>query len=151
MRSFLICLAIFCSLSPVGAASGRVMKVLPHLLDLKGRHTVSPSLFDRDAYQAVLRNHPEQRSSIRFDVQWKSKGSPSGPLKLRLEVRGVARGGLPFPLMMEREVTAKGWLSHWASLTLSKEDYNKLSEITAWRVTLWEGTQLLHEQTSFLW
>jgi len=26
-----------------------------------------------------------------------------------------------------------------------------LGEVTAWRVTLWEDTQLLGEQRSFLW
>src|SRR5437899_2397501 len=34
------------------AATGRIIKVLPHLLDLQGHHALSPSLYDRDAYQA---------------------------------------------------------------------------------------------------
>src|SRR5207249_4815919 len=46
------------------AAAGRVVKVLPQFLDLKGRNTLSPSLYERDAYQAVLRRHPEQRSGM---------------------------------------------------------------------------------------
>ncbi len=33
-----------------GAASARIAKVLPQLLDLEGRHALSPSLYDRDAY-----------------------------------------------------------------------------------------------------
>jgi len=133
------------------AATGKVVKVLPHLLDLKGRHTLSPSLFDRDSYQGFLRLHPDQISSIQYDVEWKAKGAPQGPLKVRLETRGVARGEVPVPFVMEREVQGKGWFSHWATLQLTKEEYQKLSSVTAWRVTLWEGTRLLGEQKSFLW
>ena len=50
------------------AAEGKIIKVLPHLLDKKGRHTLSPSLYERDAYQAKLRTHPEDISALRFDV-----------------------------------------------------------------------------------
>ncbi len=38
------------------AAPAKVIKVLPHFLDQKGRHALSPSLYDRDAYQAHLRS-----------------------------------------------------------------------------------------------
>ena len=31
---------------------------------------ISPSLFDRDAYQAYLRQHTNEISAIRFDVLW---------------------------------------------------------------------------------
>src|SRR6266567_3807500 len=54
------------------AASGRIIKVLPHLLDRGGRHTLSPSLYERDAYQAFLRKNPGQCSGLRFDIQWKA-------------------------------------------------------------------------------
>ena len=37
------------------ARPGKISKVLPHWLDLQGRHTLSPSLLERDAYQAKLR------------------------------------------------------------------------------------------------
>src|SRR5438445_2693263 len=95
---------------PASAATGRLMKVLPHFLDVDGRHTVSPSLYDRDAYQAFLRNHPEQRSGVRFDVQWKAHGT-AGPLKLRVELRGMAKGDVPRQFVLEKEVKP-GWLSH---------------------------------------
>ena len=75
MRRLLIaCLSIFllAPTVPAGAGTGRVVKVLPHFLDLKGRHALSPSLYDRDAYQAQLRQHPEQRSGIRYDVLWRA-------------------------------------------------------------------------------
>ena len=33
---------------------------------------MSPSLYERDAYQARLRAHPEHRYGMRFDVQWRA-------------------------------------------------------------------------------
>ena len=88
----LLLLAVCASAS---AASGRIIKVLPHLLDLQGRHALSPSLYDRDAYQAYLREHPEKQSGIRFDVEWSAKAGPEEALKLLVEVRGISRGDLP--------------------------------------------------------
>ena len=52
------------------SAASRISKVLPHLLDKQGLHTLSPSLLERDAYQAQLRSNPDQCSGIRFDVKW---------------------------------------------------------------------------------
>jgi hypothetical protein len=127
------------------------MKVLPHWLDSKGRHSLTPSLFDRDAYQAFLREHPAQRSTIRFDVQWKLKGASTAPLKLRVEARGVARGSLPATFVLEKDLKARGRFSNWAAVTLPDKDYQNLGDITSWRVTLLEGTIVLSEQQSFLW
>ena len=60
-------LIFFSGLTPESeAASAKIIKVLPHLLDRDGRHTLSPSLYERDAYQAILRAHPIQRSALRF-------------------------------------------------------------------------------------
>src|SRR5215468_71000 len=76
-------------------ATGSVIKVLPHFLDLQGRHTLSPSLYERDAYQAKLREHPAERSGIRYDVEWKTKGGSFDQLKLQLELRGLFQGKTP--------------------------------------------------------
>ena len=133
------------------AATGRVVKVLPHFLDLKGRHSLSPSLYDRDAYQAQLRQHPELRSALRFDVHWRASGV-TGKLKLRAELRGTAHGNLPGEHTIETELgRGKSAISRWSSLALAGEDYKNFGEVTAWRVTLWDGEQLLGEQKSFLW
>src|SRR3954463_10186796 len=70
----------------VSAAEARIVKVLPHFLDKEGRHTLHPSLFERDGYQAHIRAHPELCSGMRFDVQWKGKKVDNGQIKL--EVRG---------------------------------------------------------------
>ena len=136
---------------PVQAATGRVIKVLPQFLDLKGRTSLSPSLYERDSYQANLRDHTNLCSGMRFYVQWKAKGQGGAPLKLRVELRGVARGDFPRQLVLEKQVEPGGWFSHWAEINLAGEPYKNFGKVTAWRVTLWEGTRLLGEQKSFLW
>lgn len=154
MRRLFICLTLvywFALGLPVQAATGRVIKVLPHFLDLEGHNAISPSLYDRDAYQFFLRQHPEKRSAVRFDVQWKAKGPVRDTIKLRLELRGTAQGNLPRQLVLERSVEPGGWFRHWTSLTLGGDEYKDFGEVTAWRVTLWEKERLLGEQKSFLW
>ena len=147
----LLFLGMFASSLGGESVSGRVIKVLPHYLDLKGRNTLSPSLYERDAYQAQLRQHPEQRSGLRFDVQWRAKGTAAAHLKLRVEVRGAKKGGRPSQATLDELVRQKGSFSHWTGFKLAGEDYQKFGELVAWRATLWDGEQLLGEQKSFLW
>ena len=133
------------------AATGRIVKVLPAFLDLKGRHTLSPSLFERDAYQVKLRQHPEHRSGMRFDVQWRVHGRVEQPLKMRVELLGTAKGDLPSKSVLEMPVEKGTWFGRWSTLRFTGDDYQKFGEVTAWRATLWEGDNLLSEQKSFLW
>ena len=130
------------------AGSGKVLKVLPHFLDEKGRHTLSPSLFERDAYQAHLRKNPAEVSGLRFDMEWSASGKPAS-LRIRVEARGGKAAAKPAVL----ETAVKpGWSgSAWSSVTLDKEAYQLLGGVAAWRVTLWDGDQMLAEQKSFLW
>ena len=88
---------------------------------------------------------------MRFNVQWKTKSPVWEPLKLRLELRGVAARNAPKELGLEIPVEPSGWASRWDSIALTGEQYRGLGEVTAWRVTLWEGAQLVGEQKSFLW
>lgn len=132
------------------AATGSVVKVLPHFLDREGRHSVSPSLYDRDAYQAELRKHPELRSGVRFDILWRARGQAKEKARLKIELRGTAKGNLPGETTLESDVVITG-TSHWASLRLDGEKYKQFGEITAWRVTLWSGDEMIGEQKSFLW
>ena len=108
-------------------------------------------MHERDFYQTVLRDHTNQCSGMRFCVQWKTKGQPTAPVKLRVELRGVAHGDFPKQLVLEQPVAPGGWFSHWAEIPLIGEEYKTIGRVTAWRVTLWEGPQLLGEQQSFLW
>lgn len=133
-----------------GTVTGSVVKVLPLFLDLQGRDAVSPSLFDRDAYQFYLRQHTNEVSAVRFDVLWKASNAEGSKLKLRAELRGVGADGLPKQTALETKVTP-GFFRSWTPLTLDGDDYKTFGEIVAWRVTLWNGDTLLGEQKSFLW
>ncbi len=156
MRWFLILfLCSFTLGSAAAEAEGRVLKVLPQLLDKKGRNSTTPSLYDRDAYQAFLRLHPTNISALRFAIQWKAKTPETQPLKLRVEIRGMARnlgeGELPKQTTLEQTVYQHHWFSHWASVNLNAEEYKGFGEVTAWRVTLCDGDRKLSTQQSFLW
>jgi hypothetical protein len=154
MRRFLIWWAVVVGLAlamSAPAATGRVIKVLPQFLDLKGRNSLTPSLYERDLYQATLLRETNQCSGMRFNVQWKAKGQTTAPLKIQVELRGVAHGDYPKQLVLEKPVEPGGRLSHWAVFDLVGEEYKDFGRVTAWRVTLWEGTGLLGEQKSFLW
>jgi hypothetical protein len=150
-RPILIFSLCFMMCAAASAATGRVIKVLPQFLDLKGRHALSPSLYDRDAYQAFLREHGTNVSGMRFAVQWKASGASAGSLKLRAEIRGITHGELPPKIVLEQQVKPGFWFNHWASLPLAGDDYKKIGEVTAWRVTLWDGDKMIGEQKSFLW
>jgi hypothetical protein len=147
---FIISLILLAGAFAADAATGKVVKVLPQLLDLKGRHTLSPSLYDRDAYQAELRKNPAKCSGIRFDILWRGRSAQKETAVLRVELRGTARGNLPSETQLETTVVITG-TSHWATLTLDGAQYQSLGEVTAWRVTLWSGDQMIGEQKSFLW
>jgi len=153
MRRSLICFPLLCLLAATisaDAAAGRVIKVLPQFLDHQGRHALSPSLYDRDAYQAHLRKNPDLRTALRFEVQWKGKSANGAALQLRVELRGTAHGNLPRQKILEQAVKP-GLFSKWTALTLGGDEYKDFGEVAAWRVTLWAGDQLLGEQKSFLW
>jgi hypothetical protein len=155
MQRFSLWLVLFCALGftcGAHAATGRIVKVLPEFLDLKGRNSLSPSLYERDVYQAQLRDHPDRRSSLRFYIQWKTKGPVWEPLTVRVEMRGTAEGNLPKRLVLEQPIENPGGsFSHWTSVTLSRDEYKKIGSVTAWRVTFWEGKTLLGLQQSYLW
>lgn len=152
LAAWLSLLVVIVLTLPGAAAEGRVIKVLPFFLDLQGRHARSPSLFDRDVYQAFLLQNPEKRSGVMYDVHWKAKGAATAPLRLRVELRGIAEGNLPSQMVIEETVSPHGgWLGCWTPLKLTGAKYKQFGEVTAWRATLWEGDRLLGEEQSFLW
>ncbi len=145
---FAVALAV--ALTSATAATGRIIKVLPQRLDLQGRHALSPSLFERDAYQAVLRHNPEMCSGMRYAVQWRAKGAKGAALKLRAELF-TTKTTRNKPLVIEQPVKAKSSWSRWTSLTLQGDAFKQAGDVIAWRISLWEGDTLLAEQKSFLW
>ncbi len=141
--------AVLLAAAPLHAGADRVVKVLPHYLDTRGRHALSPSLFERDAYQALLRAHPKQRGGLRFDVLWKARRAPGRTRLLRLELVSEThpRGR---PLILETplpEKRARGW----TGLKVDAPTERALGEWTAWRVSLVVDGQVVSSRQSFLW
>ena len=132
------------------AASTKIVKVLPHYVDREGRIALSPSLFERDAYQALLRQDRSLCSALRFDVQWKAKLAATTRLRLRLELV-TATVSRERPLVLEQPVRPKALGSRWSRVALEGETFRKAGEVIAWRASIWDGDQLLAEQRSFLW
>ena len=148
MRRFIVVLVLVLSAAvnfSAHAAEAKLKKVLPTFLDRFGQHSVSPSLFERDAYQARLRRNPAERSGLRFDVQVKKL--LTGDLKLMIELRG-SQAGQNTQTTLENAALHRGG---WNRLTLTGDAYQKFGELKAWRATLWDGGKLLSEQKSFLW
>ena len=102
-------LFLVCSFTVAGEKSesrARILKVLPHLLDTQGRHALSPSLLERDAYQALLKDNPDKVSNLRFDVNWKLKEKFDANLELRVEVR-LGNGNIIQTLKAKRPLRPK--------------------------------------------
>lgn len=132
------------------AGTLKIVKVLPHYLDREGRVATSPSLYDRDAYQAKLRLDPTLALGIRFDVQYRARGIERDRLRVRAELR-TSRLKEGQPHVVEAPVGHRRRTGSWASATFAGDDFRQAGEIIAWRVTLWDGATLLAEQRSFLW
>lgn len=147
---FLFTLGLFVTAHAADAVTGRVIKVLPMMLDQKGRAALSPSLFDRDAYQAELRANTNLVSAIRYDVLWSASHAGKTPLTLRVELRGTGTNNLPKLKTLESQVTP-GFFRKWTELTLGGEEFKQFGSVTAWRATLWKEDHLLGEEKSFLW
>jgi hypothetical protein len=146
----LVLLGLVAAAQAADAVTGRIVKVLPFFLDQQGQDATSPSLFDRDAYQAYLRDNTNEISAVRFDVQWKAVKAPAEKIKIALELRGVGAGSVPKLKTMEVDVVP-GTFSQWTSIPLAGADYKNFGAVVAWRATLWDGGRMLGEQKSFLW
>src|SRR5271170_3267231 len=108
MRWLLTTLLLLGSLARANATdamTGHIVKVLPLFLNLKGQDAISPSLYDRDAYQVYLRAHTNEVSAIRFDVLWSTSKTGTTNLTLRLELRGIGQNGVPRQTDLEQTVT----------------------------------------------
>jgi hypothetical protein len=145
--------ALFAAAAPLAAGDGvdgaRVSKVLLHYLDEKGRHTLSPSLYERDAYQNLLRQHPEKVFARRFEVRWTPPRGAGPTMKVRLEIRGEKTGAQP--LVLEAPVQAKSRGAQWTHLLLDKAALEKCGAVVAWRARLYHGDGVAAEMQSFLW
>lgn len=151
MRRIFIAFAMVLWFAPaMQAGEGSVVKVLPQFLDQRGRHALSPSLYERDAYQLRLLKEPKLRGGARLAVQWKAKKVDWSKLTLRAEMRCLLEDNL-HSVTMEEPAVKNGYFSHWSEFRIEGADYKNFGQIVAWRVTLWEGDHQLGELKSFLW
>jgi hypothetical protein len=148
LRWLPVLLAVFCLRAE--AATARIIKVLPQFLDKAGRQSLSPSLYERDAYQAHLRKNPEACSGLSYKVQWRAPGVSSDAVKIRLELRTSGKNDFK-PLVIEQPVKSKGLFSRWTTISVEGETFKEMGAVMAWRVTLWKDGQQIGEQKSFLW
>jgi len=144
-----VIMILLCS-AATGLADGKVYKVLPQLLDKQGRHTLSPSLFERDAYQEFLHESPEQRGGLRFAVLWKARNVADESLTIRVEFLSAA-GGSSAPKLVEQTVKRPRFGRRWTYIQVGEKDAQNMQELLAWRVTLWAGKKEIAETRSFLW
>ncbi len=145
---FFALLAFACALAGGCSTAPRVVKVLPHFTDAEGRVALSPSLYERDAYQAKLRTHPAERGGLQFDIQWRAPDT--GRLKLLVEMRGALSNRVT-TARLELPLATGGRFTRWSTAAVPAADYHKFGELTAWHVTLWNSATLLADQKSFLW
>lgn len=148
IRMIGLCLALFWPGLAAQAASANIYKVLPQFVDREGRHLLSPSLYERDAYQALLRQKPELRSGLRFAVLWKARGASQ--LTLRVEMRGSHENRSTTAVIESNEIPRR-WFRQWSAVTFTGEEYKAFGDLLAWRVTLWDKDTLVAEHKSFLW
>jgi hypothetical protein len=153
MRRYVASLAMLgflLSAAVAWASEAKVCKVLPQFLDKKGRQSLSPSLYERDAYQAYLQKRPALRTALQVEVQYKAKGLDWTKTKLRAELRGLVTNKVE-TITLEVPVKKSGFFANWTDFKIRGDDFKKFGELVAWRVTLWEGDRQLSEQKSFLW
>lgn len=122
-----------------------------HYLDKNGRHAISPSLYDRDAYQAWLRSHRDKIDGICFDVLWNAKRCAK-EMELVVELVTTVNPKVD-PLVIRKKILPPrlGFLGKWTRIELKGEDFVKEGDILAWRVMIIADGQPIAEERSFLW
>jgi hypothetical protein len=148
MQRLRILFAVLLTSMAAKAAEGRVYKVLPCLVDTRGRQSLAPSLFERDAYQSHLRKHPELVGGHRFDVHWKAARSKN-VRHLQLELR--TSGRQPTDPVVVSQSVAQGSHGGWTRISVDSKSLEGAGEILAWHVVLFDGETAIADQSSFLW
>ena len=144
---FVVCLG----LGSAAESDAKAIQVFRFLVDAAGRHALSPSLLDRDAYQAHLLEHPEEVGGLRFVTQRKRRSEATANPSIRVEVRhgdGNTMGEFSKSAPLKVRKTRR---SQWHQITISGEEYARLGKVIAWRVSLWDGETRLAQEESFLW
>jgi hypothetical protein len=148
LTALILCLSAEAGTPPEPRA--KVIKVLPQLLDAKGRYTLSPSLYERDAYQFYLRKHPKEILGLRLAVEWKAPDAGRDTLKIRAELRGALSNSL-HSVTLEEPVKKSSWFGNWSEVRITGQQFQTFGDLVAWRVTLLDNDQPIAQQESFIW
>lgn len=145
-----------CAHRPAQEPEARILKVLPSLLDSEGRASIHPSLYERDAYQALLRKESARVGGIRFDILWKASSVPAtrSPVVLKLELRGSSRdatGKSGDIVVVERPIPSSHAGRAWSRIVLGPDEFRRVGEVSAWRATLLREDRVVATTQSFLW
>ncbi len=154
MRRYVVSLAVvglLLSAALARADTGKVCKVLPQLLDLKGRTALEPSLYERDAYQFYLHRHASLCSGLRLVVEWKARHVDFQKVKLRAEMRGLLTNSVETITLEQPLKKGGGFFGSWANFDITGNQYKKFGQLIAWRITILEGDKPLGKLESFLW
>lgn len=153
-----LAIAAGCSPRPHARPEARIIKVLPSLLDDQGRASIHPSLYERDAYQALLRKDSAKVAGLRFDILWTARAAsvtgPRKPLVLKLELRGSSKGPdarAGEALVVERPIPASRQGRTWSQIVLGPDEFRRVGEVSAWRATLLDDDRVVASVQSFLW
>jgi hypothetical protein len=130
---------------------GRITKVKAyHLQPTEPLRTIDPSLlFERNHYLHGATTLAEQmeRAGHYYNVWWKANDR-SQPVTLRFEYR-QKDSGLTVKTKDFQITEVRG--SNQTKFNVIGADYQSNGAVTAWRITLRRGKEVLASQQSFLW
>lgn len=143
------------------AAGRHLKKVLFFWLDEDGQYSQHPSMFERDAYQAYLRDNPEEIHGLKVAVLLSGSSGKLESSSLELKIQGPPGPEIKEPLEFRLELADKldrklrRWV-YWdidpVNAEASDEALKLLPEsIVSWRLTLLDEGQPVDRLQSYLW
>ena len=137
--------------NPVSRGGFAVLKVNRTLLDPLGHETdVVGNLKGEAVYQYALRHDPNRQTGARFHIKWKSP-KRAERIRLVLELQGLSTTNESTrATLTANQPDMDGW-AEWTTVDITGEQFKKLGEIMAWRVTLYSGDRVMAEQPSANW
>jgi hypothetical protein len=146
----LLCSIVSCSSVSKGPG-GQISKVKAyHLQPTEPLRTIDPSiLFERNHYLHGTVTLAEQleRAGHYYNIWWKVN-DPSQPVTLRFEYRQKNTG---LTIKTKDFQIADVRRSNQTKINLIGQDYQTNGPVSAWRITLRRGKEVLASQQSFLW
>lgn len=143
------------------AAGRHLKKVLFFWLDKDGQYSQHPSMFERDAYQAYLRENPEEIHGLKVAILLSGSKGKLESSELELKIQGPPGPEIKEPLEFRLELAdqvdrkLRRWV-YWdidpVNAEASDGSLKLLPEaIVSWRLTLLDEDQPVDRLQSYLW